>query len=116
MMPVPSGAGFSSTLPEPNLPTMACGIVVPASGTRINPFFAASIPFLMAEGTSFALPTPKPTTPSAAPPLTRGAAIFWGPDHPWRRGYDEHALRRAGYRYTRGHFYRVKDGDICNES
>src|SRR5215213_714742 len=63
MMPVPSGAGFNSTLPEPNLPMIACGIVVPARGTRISPFFAASMPFLMADGTSFALPTPKPTTP-----------------------------------------------------
>ena len=63
MMPVPSGAGFSRTLPEPNLPTTGCGIVVPWSGTRISPFLAASMPFLMADGTSFALPTPKPTTP-----------------------------------------------------
>ena len=29
MMPVPSGAGFSSTLPAPKLPTIGCGIVVP---------------------------------------------------------------------------------------
>jgi len=31
MMPVPSGAGFSSTLPAPNLPVMVCGTVVPCS-------------------------------------------------------------------------------------
>ena len=37
--------------------------VVPVSGTLIRFFLAASIPFLIAEGTSFALPTPKPTTP-----------------------------------------------------
>src|ERR671936_855759 len=51
MSPVPSGAGFSSTLPEPNLPTTWCGIVVPFSGTRMRLFFAASIPFLIADGT-----------------------------------------------------------------
>src|SRR5687768_4096507 len=35
MRPVPSGAGLSSTLPEPNLPTTWCGIVAPLlSGTR----------------------------------------------------------------------------------
>jgi hypothetical protein len=44
MMPVPSGAGLSSTLPAPKLPTIGCGMVVPASGTRIRFFFAASIP------------------------------------------------------------------------
>src|SRR5688572_6560620 len=79
MMPVPSGAGFSSTLPEPNLPTIACGIVVPASGTRIKPFFAASIPFLMAEGTSFALPTPKPTTPWPSPTTTSALKLRFLP-------------------------------------
>src|SRR5687767_2056410 len=79
IMPVPSGAGFSSTLPDPNFPTMACGIVVPASGTRINPFFAASIPFLMAEGTSFALPTPKPTTPWPSPTTTSALKLRFLP-------------------------------------
>ena len=57
MMPVPSGAGFSSTRPAPKRPRIGWGIDVACSGTRINAFFAASIPFLMAEGTSFALPT-----------------------------------------------------------
>ena len=46
---VPSGAGFSSTLPAPNLPTTACGTVVPCSGTRIRFFLAASMPFLIAD-------------------------------------------------------------------
>src|SRR5688572_3412275 len=77
--PVPSGAGFSSTMPEPNLPTTWCGIVVPLSGTLIRFFFAASIPFLMAEGTSFALPTPKPTTPWPSPTTTRALKLRFLP-------------------------------------
>src|SRR3954469_20236989 len=36
MMPVPSGAGLSSTLPAPKLPTIAWGMVLPCSGTRIR--------------------------------------------------------------------------------
>src|SRR5580765_564717 len=79
MMPVPSGAGFNNTLPDPNLPTMRCGIVVPASGTRIKFFFAASIPFLMADGTSFALPTPKPTTPCPSPTTTNALKLRFLP-------------------------------------
>ena len=51
-------AASARTLPEPKLPTTGCGIDVPLSGTRIRFFFAASIPFLIAEGTSFAFPTP----------------------------------------------------------
>src|SRR5262245_11404272 len=70
MRPVPSGAGFSSTLPEPNRPTTWWGIVTPDSGTRIRFFFAASMPFLMADGTSLALPTPKPTMPWPSPTTT----------------------------------------------
>src|SRR5207248_3001869 len=79
MMPVPSGAGFSSTLPAPKLPTTRCGIVVPASGTRIRFFFAASIPFLIADGTSLALPTPKPTTPCPSPTTTRALKLRFLP-------------------------------------
>src|SRR5439155_1977060 len=79
MMPVPSGAGFSSTLPAPKLPTTRCGIVVPASGTRIRFFFAASIPFLIADGTSFALPTPKPTTPWPSPTTTSALKLRFLP-------------------------------------
>src|SRR5687767_2890480 len=79
IMPVPSGAGFNSTLPDPNLPTIACGIVVPASGTRISPFLAASIPFLMADGTSFALPTPNPTTPWPSPTTTSALKLRFLP-------------------------------------
>src|SRR6185436_18922860 len=79
MMPVPSGAGFSSTLPAPKLPTIRCGMVVPSSGTRIRFFFAASMPFLIAEGTSFALPTPKPTTPCPSPTTTSALKLRFLP-------------------------------------
>src|SRR6185369_16535267 len=77
--PVPSGAGLSSTLPEPNFPTTWCGIVVPLSGTRIRFFFAASIPFLIADGTSFALPTPNPTTPWPSPTTTSALKLRFLP-------------------------------------
>src|SRR5688500_15220505 len=78
--PVPSGAGLSSTLPEPNLPTTWCGIVAPLpSGTRIRFFFAASMPFLMADGTSFALPMPKPTTPWPSPTTTSALKLRFLP-------------------------------------
>src|SRR5437773_3968960 len=79
MMPVPSGAGFSSTEPAPNLPTIRCGIVVPFSGTRIRFFFAASMPFLIAEGTSYALPIPKPTTPWPSPTTTSALKLRFLP-------------------------------------
>src|SRR4029453_19386702 len=77
--PVPSGAGFNSTLPDPNRPTTWCGIVVPLSGTRIRFFFAASMPFLIADGTSFALPPPKPTTPWPSPTTTRALKLRFLP-------------------------------------
>src|SRR5688500_14204871 len=77
--PVPSGAGLSSTLPDPNLPTTWCGIVAPRSGTRIRFFFAASIPFLIADGTSLALPTPNPTTPYPSPTTTRALKLRFLP-------------------------------------
>ena len=79
MMPVPSGAGLSSTWPAPKRPSTGCGTVVPASGTRISDFFAASIPFLIAEGTSFALPTPKPTTPWPSPTTTSALKLRFLP-------------------------------------
>src|ERR1035438_1711214 len=62
--PVPSGAGFSSTMPEPKRPSTVCGTVVCVRLIRIRFFFAASIPLRIACGTSFALPDPKPTTTS----------------------------------------------------
>src|SRR6266513_294082 len=42
-------------------------------------FFAASIPFLIADGTSFALPTPKPTTPWPSPTTTRALKLRFLP-------------------------------------
>src|SRR5688500_4131419 len=79
MMPVPSGAGLSSTLPAPKWPTTGCGTVVPFIGTRIRFFFAASIALRMADGTSFALPTPKPTTPAPSPTTTSALKLRFLP-------------------------------------
>src|SRR5262245_53312961 len=79
MMPVPSGAGFNSTRPDPNAPVIGCGMVLPCSGTRIRLFFAASIPFLIADGTSFALPTPMRTTPSPSPTPTSALKLRFLP-------------------------------------
>src|SRR5918993_35624 len=79
MIPVPSGAGLSSTWPAPKRPSTGCGTVDPASGTRISDFFADSIPFLIADGTSFALPTPNPTTPCASPTTTRALKLRFLP-------------------------------------
>ena len=79
MMPVPSGAGFSSTDPAPKLPSTGCGIVVPAIGTRTSAFLAASIAFLIADGTSFALPMPNPTTPWPSPTTTSALKLRFLP-------------------------------------
>src|SRR6185503_1619728 len=79
MMPVPSGAGFSSTEPAPKLPRIGCGIVVPFIGTRTSTFLAASIAFLMADGTSFALPMPNPTTPCPSPTTTSALKLRFLP-------------------------------------
>src|ERR671921_2658674 len=79
MIPVPSGAGLSSTCPAPKRPSTGCGTVVPASGTRVRDFFAASMPFLMAEGTSFAFPTPNPTTPWPSPTTTSALKLRFLP-------------------------------------
>src|SRR5262245_38433605 len=54
-------------------------MVLPCSGTRIRFFFAASMPFLIAEGTSFALPTPKPTTPWPSPTTTSALKLRFLP-------------------------------------
>src|SRR3954463_15103239 len=79
MIPVPSGAGLSSTAPAPKVPTIRCGMVLPAVGTRIRFFFAASMPFLIADGTSFALPIPKPTTPWPSPTTTSALKLRFLP-------------------------------------
>src|SRR5271157_2030368 len=56
--PVPSGAGFSITMPAPYRPSTWCGIEVCVRFTRSRFFLAASMPLRMACGTSFALPEP----------------------------------------------------------
>src|SRR5262249_10340341 len=71
--PVPCEAGFISTRPDPKRPINSCGNVFSISGTRIRFFFAASTPFLIAKGTSRALPVPKPTCPASSPTTTRAA-------------------------------------------
>src|SRR6185369_10475048 len=48
----------------------ACGMVVPFSEIGCMLFLAISIPFLMAIGTSFALPEPYPTRPCPSPTTT----------------------------------------------
>ena len=52
---------------------------MPVSGTRISDFLAASIPFLIADGTSLALPTPKPTTPWPSPTTTSALKLRFLP-------------------------------------
>src|SRR6185436_15666135 len=62
-----------STRPAPNRPINSCGNVFSISGTRIRFFFAASTPFLIASGTSRALPVPNPTWPDSSPTTTSAA-------------------------------------------
>src|SRR5699024_451951 len=71
--PVPSAAGFINTLPEPKRPLISCGIVVPTIGTSTRPFFALSIAFLIASGSSSAFPMPKPILPFLSPTTTTAA-------------------------------------------
>ncbi len=54
--PVPGAAGFSSTRAASCSPRITCVIVEPASGTAKKFFFASSMPFWIAAGTSLALP------------------------------------------------------------
>ena len=56
MTPVPSEAGRSSTLAASNLPSTSCVIVVPCFGMVKRFFFASSTAFVIASGTSRALP------------------------------------------------------------
>src|SRR6185436_8965835 len=74
MTPVPSGAGFSRTIPEPNRPSTVCGMLVCVKFTFTRFFFADSIPLRIAWGTSFALPEPYPTTADVGSPTTTRAA------------------------------------------
>src|SRR6266852_4521350 len=71
--PVPSEAGLTITRPAPYSPINWCGTVFLIKGTRIRLFFAASIAFLIARGTSRALPVPKPTCPPSSPTTTSAA-------------------------------------------
>src|SRR5581483_9491651 len=72
--PVPSGAGLSSTRPDPYWPSTKCGMVVCVRLIFIRFFFADSIPLRIAWGTSFALPEPYPTTAAVGSPTTTSAA------------------------------------------
>src|SRR5437764_11558913 len=56
--PVPSGAGLSSTMPEPKRPITVWGMDCCVRWTFIRFFLADSIPLRMAWGTSLALPEP----------------------------------------------------------
>ena len=56
MTPVPSLAGRSITRAASNLPITPCVIVVPCFGTVNMFFFASSTAFVIASGTSRALP------------------------------------------------------------
>src|SRR5690606_31411308 len=69
--PVPGAAGLSSTRAAPNLTSTSCGMVRPASGTRIMFFRAASAALRIESGTSAALPSPTPTRPLPSPTTTR---------------------------------------------
>src|SRR6266852_9548477 len=71
--PVPSGAGFSSTSPLPKRPSTACRMVVSRTLILRRFFLAASMPFLIAAGTSLALPVPKPTILAPGSPTTTSA-------------------------------------------
>ncbi len=52
---------------------------MPFIGTRTSAFLAASIAFLMADGTSFALPMPNPTTPCPSPMTTSALKLRFLP-------------------------------------
>src|SRR3984893_13571232 len=75
MIPVPSGAGFSITWPEPYRPRTWCGMVVPFKFKWIKFFFACSIALRIAMGTSRALPMPKPALPFWSPTTTRAEKL-----------------------------------------
>src|ERR671935_2545006 len=70
MTPVPADAGRRSTFAAPKSEAISCGMVRSVSGTRMTCFFASSTPFLIASGTSSALPRPAPTCPRPSPTTT----------------------------------------------
>lgn len=62
LTPVPSAAGLSKTLLAPLTPIASCGIVLSSTiDTLTTCLVAAWTAFLIASGTSFALPVPIPT-------------------------------------------------------
>ena len=68
MIPVPFGAGFIITLALPHTPIASCGIVLASTSDTLTKFLlAACNPFLIASGTSLALPVPIPTNPFPSP-------------------------------------------------
>ena len=68
--PVPTAAGFNTTLALPNFPTNSCGIVVPTTGTLTRFFFASCMAFFIASGTSDDFPFPTPICPFSSPTTT----------------------------------------------
>ena len=56
MTPVPGAAGFSSTRPAPVMPEHGMGDGGAGERHGEQVLFASSVPFWMANGTSFALP------------------------------------------------------------
>ena len=68
--PVPTAAGFNTTLALPYFPTNSWGIVVPTTGTVTKFFLASWMAFLIASGTSDDLPFPTPICPFSSPTTT----------------------------------------------
>ena len=64
------GGGGNNTNPPPNFPNASCGTVPLITGTFTRFFFASSIPLVIASVTSFAFPSPYPTTPLPSPSTT----------------------------------------------
>jgi len=67
IMPLPLAAGFNITRAPSQLTTTSWGIVVPSSWKEKTFFRAASLPFLIASETSFALANPSPIFPFPSP-------------------------------------------------
>ena len=68
IIPVPAGAGLMITLAAPLLAIASCATVRPSiRGIFMIFLFAAWIAFLIASGTSAALPIPRPTLPFLSP-------------------------------------------------
>ena len=79
MRPVPSGAGLSSTLPAPNLPTTWVRDRRPLERNADETLLRGLDALLDRRRHSFALPTPKPTTPWPSPTTTRALKLRFLP-------------------------------------